>query len=348
MAIVPTPLHVQVHAMRATSQLLSRATWLRRCRVSSGMTQVSARQFVSASDGGAQKRRVEIQCMGDGIQNVVLSRPSKMNALDMPMFEAIAAAAAQLRDDPSVRAVILSGDGRAFCTGLDVKAVANPIKSGLQNMERLLKRPSGYGRDGGASLGNLAQDVGYLWRDLPVPVIASLHGMCLGGGMQIALGADVRFATPDCKLSIMEAKWGLIPDMAASVTLRELVRIDVAKELTMTGRVITGEEAAELGLVTRCVEDPKEESIRLAREVVARSPDSVAAAKRLYQETWVAPEEHCLREETIVQRQLLASYNQLAASSRNFGVKMPYGSRKNDIMDGKRPGSIENSETHPV
>ena len=289
---------------------------------------------------------MEIKCLGDGIQNVVLARPSKMNALDMPMFEAIAAAAAKLRGDASVRAIILSGAGRAFCTGLDVKSVANPLKGGLQNMERLLERPSGYGRDGGAtSLGNLAQDVGYLWRDLPVPVIASLHGMCFGGGMQIALGGDVRFATPDCKLSIMEARWGLIPVMGASVTLRELVRIDVAKELTMTGRVITGEEAAELGLVTRCVEDPMEESIRLAREVVARSPDSVAAAKRLYQETWVAPEEHCLGEETIVQRQLLASYNQLAASGRNFGVKIPYADRKDDIMDGKRPGS--SSETHP-
>ena len=314
------------------------------------MKQVSARQLsesasVSASDGDDQKRRVEIKSLGYGIQNVVLSRPSKMNALDMPMFEAIAAAAAQLRDDASVRAIIISGDGRAFCTGLDVKSVANPLKSGLQNIERLLERPSGYGRDGASSLGNLAQDVGYLWRDIPVPVIASLHGMCFGGGMQIALGADVRFATPDCKLSIMEAKWGLIPDMSASVTLRELVRIDVAKELTMTGRVITGAEAAELGLVTRCVEDPMEESIRLAREVVGRSPDSVAAAKRLYQETWVAPEEHCLREETIVQRQLLASYNQLAASGRNFGVKIPYADRKDDIMDAKRPGS--SSETHP-
>jgi len=298
---------------------------------------------------------VEIKSLGDGIQNVVLSRPSKMNALDMSMFESIAAAAAQLRDDPSVRAIILSGEGRAFCTGLDVKSVANPLKEGgggchnpLRNIERLLERPSGYGRPypgGTTSLGNLAQDVGYLWRDLPVPVIASLHGMCFGGGMQIALGADMRFATPDCRLSIMEAKWGLIPDMSASVTLRELVRIDVAKELTMTGRTITGEEAAELGLVTRCVEDPMEESIKVAKEIVARSPDSVAATKRLYQETWVAPEEHCLKEETIIQRQLLASYNQLAASGRNFGVKIPYADRKDDIMDGKRPGG--SSETHP-
>jgi enoyl-CoA hydratase/carnithine racemase len=171
----------------------------------------------------------------------------------------------------------------------------NPKKT----VDRLLERPQG-------SSGNLAQDVGYLWRDLPVPVIAVLHGMCYGGGMQIALGADIRFVSPDCKLSIMEAKWGklltkyaprtakeqkvpsrvggssfapltisliitgLIPDMSASVTLRELVRMDVAKELTMTGRVLEGREAALLGLVTRCIDDPMAEAEKLALEIVQR------------------------------------------------------------------------------
>ena len=314
-----------------------------------------AREFSASTspDGDTQssstssEQRVQIKSLGDGIRNVILSRPSKMNALDMPMFESIAGAAAQLRDDPTVRAIILSGDGRAFCTGLDVKSVANVGSNPLKNVDRLLERPSGYGRPypEGTSIGNLAQDVGYLWRDIPVPVIASLHGMCFGGGMQIALGADMRFATPDCKLSIMEAKWGLIPDMSASVTLRELVRIDVAKELTMTGRIITGEEAAELGLITRCVADPMEESVKVAEEIVARSPDSVAATKRLYQETWVAPPAVCLKEETLIQRQLLASYNQLAASGRNFGIKIPYAKRKDSIMDRQRPGG--SSETHP-
>mmetsp|Transcript_6078 Transcript_6078/g.13239 ORF Transcript_6078/g.13239 Transcript_6078/m.13239 type:complete len:338 (-) Transcript_6078:137-1150(-) len=286
-----------------------------------------------------ENERVVIKDIGDGIKHVILSRPNKLNSLDMKMFEAIAGAAAMLRDDTTLRGIIISGEGRAFCTGLDVKSVAlkgNPIKS----VERLLERPSGYGRYPEAtSLGNLAQDVGYLWRDIPVPVIASLHGMCFGGGMQIALGADFRFATPDCKMSIMEAKWGLIPDMSASVTLRELVRIDVAKELTMTGRVITGTEAADLGLITRCVEDPMAESVKVAKEIASRSPDSVAAAKELYQETWVAPEEFCLKAETVVQRQLLASWNQMAASGRNFGVKMPY-SRRKDI-------ELTKQETHP-
>lgn len=209
--------------------------------------------------------RVETTIDSNGIAHVSLSRPDKLNALDLNMFEAIAQEASKLKSDRSLRAVILSGKGRAFCTGLDVKNIvkSNPKKT----INRLLERPSGYSNE---SSGNLAQDVGYLWRDLPVPVICVLQGMCYGGGMQIALGADFRFATPDCKLSIMEAKWGLIPDMSASVTLRELVPIDVAKELTMTGRVLSGKEAASLGLVTRCVDDPMAEAEKLAKEIIQR------------------------------------------------------------------------------
>jgi len=144
----------------------------------------------------------------------------------------------------------------------------------------------------------------------------------------------MRFCTPDCQLSVMESKWGLIPDMSGSITLRELVRIDVAKELTMTGKVISGAEAAELGLVTRCVDDPMKEAIQVAKQICERSPDSVAATKRLFQETWVAPEQRCLNLETQLQRQLLASWNQGAASARNFGWNMPYAKRKEfSIMD---------------
>ena len=235
--------------------------------------------------------RVLIQHLQDGIYNVKLHRPKKLNALDMKMFESIGEAAELLRenkglDDP-VRAVILSGEGKAFCTGLDVKGMLT-FKDGNPKhlMDRLLNRPSGYQQkyhgenresdlelddeSSPLALGNLAQDVSYLWRALDVPVIASVHGMCFGGGMQIALGADMRFATPDCRLSIMESKWGLIPDMAASITLRELVRIDIAKELTMTGRIISGEEAENLGLITRCTEKPFEEALKVAKEIAQR------------------------------------------------------------------------------
>ena len=210
------------HAASRTMAKLSRMNMSRRSFFSSATRQESITSTVD---------RVDCQVDGQGIARVTLNRPTKMNALDMPMFEAIADTAALLKSDGSIRAVILSGSGRAFCTGLDMSSVLQ--NKPRQSVERLLEREP-------EKHSNLAQDVGYLWRELPVPVIACLHGMCYGGGMQIALGADIRLATRDCKLSIMEAKWGLIPDMSASVTLRELVRIDVAKELTMTGRVILG------------------------------------------------------------------------------------------------------------
>lgn len=216
--------------------------------------------------------------------------------------------------------------------------------------KNLLKRPSGYGVKGN-EIGNLAQDVSYLWRELPVPVIAVLQGMlfgmqklkfnvqligcpflksgmCFGAGLQIALGADMRYATPNCKLSIMESKWGLIPDMGASIALRELIRIDVAKELTMTGRIMTGEEAAALGLVTATYEDPLKHAEDVANDLVKKSPDAIACAKELYQRTWMASEKQCLEVETELQNKLLPSWNQMAASGRAFGWEVPYFKRK--------------------
>jgi len=165
----------------------------------------------------------------------------------------------------------------------------------------------------------------YVWMDSPKRrLYASLHF----SGMQIALGADFRFSTRDCQMSIMESRWGLIPDMSASVTLRELVRMDVAKELAMTGRILSGEEGARLGLVTRCVDDPMEEAVKVAREIVERSPDSVAATKALFHTTWVANEETCLQKETDLQWRLIKTYNQMAASGRQLGLSLPYVRRQ--------------------
>ncbi len=270
------------------------------------------------------KDQVKLISLGQGIINVVLSRPKKLNSLCIPMFEAIAEAASMLRNDKELskglRVVIISGEGKAFCSGLDAKSAA---LSGPKSLNTLLKRPSGYAGETG--VGNLAQDVCYLWRQLPVPVIAAVHGYCFGGGLQIALGADFRFATKDCKLSIMESRWGLIPDMSASIVLRELVRIDVAKELTMTGRIISGTEAEALGLVTRCVDDPMEEAMKVAREIIARSPDSVAASKELFQSTWMeADDATCLEKETTLQLKLIGTWNQAAAAGRQFGINLPY------------------------
>ena len=274
-----------------------------------------------------KKSRVTTTIQSNGIAHVKLARPKKMNALDLPMFEAIADTAESLATDKSIRAVILSGEGRAFSTGLDLKSIAK--RDPLQAVKKLLaKRPSQP-----QSPGNLAQDVGYLWRRIPAPVICVMHGMCFGGGLQIALGADMRFSTPDCQVSIMEAKWGLIPDMSASVTLRELMSIDVAKELTMTGRILTGEQAAAYNLVTRCVEDPMAEAEKVALEIIEKSPDAVAASKRLFQNNWVnKSEEEALQYEEKLQRTLLGSWNQMAAAVDNFGVKVPYFKRKEEEM----------------
>jgi len=251
-------------------------------------------------------KRVEIEYR-DNIAIVSLNRPDKYNALDMAMFDAITATIAELRLKRNVRAVVLKGQGKGFCAGLDMTSVMkNPL-----NVHTLLKKP-----DGVAS--NLAQDVGYLWRSLPMPVIAVTHGSCFGGGMQIALGADFRYSTPDCRFSIMEAKWGLIPDMSLAVTLRELTRIDIAKELTMTGRIFDANEALSYGLVTKVCDDPLTQALEFAQQLTQRSPDAVMYAKKLLNDSWVSDDRAALDFETRYQKKLLGRWNHLVAVSKNF------------------------------
>jgi len=288
-----------------------------------------------------------------GIAYVQLNRPKKLNALNVAMMRSVVDAAERIELEikekkEAIRAVILSGNGRAFCTGLDVKSVLLPNKSNNYNpmstLEDLLKRPSTHSA-------NLVQDLAYRFRQLPVPVVAVLHGMCYGGGLQCALGADFRIAVSDCKLSIMETKWGLIPDMAITLTLRELMPIDVAKELTMTGRIVSGREAQQLGLVTKVVDanddtddchaKAMEEAIELALRIADRSPDAVALSKRLYQETWHEPDERrCLELETRYQRRLIASWNQVAASARTVtGWKNAIPYRRVDVKNSEGKNS---------
>ncbi len=241
---------------------------------------------------------------------VTLSRPDKLNALDFAMFQGITAAAKKLKKNKHVRAVILSGEGNAFCSGLDVK---NMLKNPVAAIKLLIKP--------GRKASNLAQDVSILWRELPVPVIAVTHGKCWGGGFQIALGADFRYSTPDCEFAIMEAKWGLIPDMGGSVTLRELGRIDVVKELAMTARIINAEEAHNLGLVTHIAEDPMTAAQSFAEEIIKRSPDAVAACKTLFNQSWTSTLRQALNWETKLQRKIIGRFNQRTAVSRSSGVK---------------------------
>lgn len=243
---------------------------------------------------------------------VTLNRPDKYNGLDLPMLRGLIDTAARIAADRAVRAVIMVGDGNAFCAGLDFASVG--------------RSPAAFARAGLKVPGmktNLFQQACWAWRELPVPVIAVLHGHCFGGGMQLALAADFRFATPDCELSIMEAKWGLIPDMTGSVTLRELVPMDVAKRLTMTAEVFDGQQAADYGLVTGVGDEPLKEAEALVGLLLSRSPDAIALTKRLLHSTWTKSPRRAFWTETWLQARLMLGANHRIARTANLAKKVP-------------------------
>jgi enoyl-CoA hydratase/carnithine racemase len=243
----------------------------------------------------------------DHVALVTLNRPDKHNALDPAMFDGLLAATERLAAEPGVRAVVLHGAGPSFCSGLDIMGMM-AAGGGLDALTAPLRGESP----------NRFQRAAYDWLTLPVPVVAAVHGSCFGGGLQIALATDIRICTPDARLSVMEARWGLVPDMSISRTLPRLVGIDVAKELTYTARVISGAEAAGLGVVTRLDDDPLAAARALAAEIASRSPDAVRAAKRLYDEAWTGPAAETLALEAELQSGLIGSPNQLEAVRAGF------------------------------
>lgn len=247
----------------------------------------------------------------DGIAHVRLARPAKYNGLDVPMLRALAETPRRLRRDPEVRAVILAGDGDAFCAGLDFASVGKDPR-GFARV--VVKLPGGL---------NVVQRACWAWRELPFPVIAVLHGYCYGGGLQLALAADFRIATPDCQLSIMEGRWGLIPDMTGSVTLRELLPMDVAKRLTMTAETFTGERARRLGLVTEVSDEPMAAAEALAAQLLGRSPDALAATKALFHRTWSRGPRWAFWTETVLQAQLLRGANHRIARVAGTAGELP-------------------------
>lgn len=264
--------------------------------------------------------------VADGVAQVRLARPDKMNALDTRMFEAIVAAGDAVGADPSVRAVVLAGEGRSFCAGLDLASFASSVASG----------PTAGSEGGaGASLGssivdrlpgrpsNLFQEVAHVWQALRVPVVAALHGHVLGGGLQIALGADIRFATPDATLSVMEVRWGLLPDMTGPQTLVRLVGLDVAKELVFTARRVSGSDAHDLGLVTHLADDPVTAATELATEIAGRNPEAVQGAKALLNAAGARPLEESLLDESRRMEALMGSPNQLEAVTAEMEGRAP-------------------------
>jgi enoyl-CoA hydratase/carnithine racemase len=238
--------------------------------------------------------RVSISIDGQ-LAMVRLNRPDKHNALDLPMFEALIAAQRQLRTRDGLRAVILAGSGVDFCTGLDVRSVMPDRRGILRLLWKWLPWRA-----------NLAQQVSVGWRRLPVPVIAAIHGRCWGGGLQIALGADFRLVTPDASLSIMESKWGLVPDMGGSLALRELLGRDQAMQLAMTAEEVSGTRAVELGLATAVVVDPLEAARELAARLAERDADTVNLIKRLFRRNWSGGTGAALARETGYQLKIMA------------------------------------------
>jgi enoyl-CoA hydratase/carnithine racemase len=246
----------------------------------------------------------------DGVADVRMNRPDKLNALDSAMFEGLVETGRALASDRSLRAVVLSGEGRAFCAGLDFASFM-----GMANAERLPRNLLERDADSAA---NFAQQAAYVWAELPVPVIAAVHGVAYGGGLQIALGADIRLVAPDAQLSVMEIKWGLIPDMSGSQTLRHLVRLDVAKELTFTGRIVRGTEAVALGLATRVSDNPRDDALALAREIASKSPDAIRAGKRLLNGANLVSLAEGLQLEESLQRSIIGGPNQIEAVQANL------------------------------
>ncbi|QSX29575.1 crotonase/enoyl-CoA hydratase family protein [Shewanella cyperi] len=249
---------------------------------------------------------------------VSLNRPEKLNAVNFQMFQELDKLIKQLGRDSSLRAVVLKGAGGSFSSGLDVKSV---MASPWQAVRLLFK-----GLPGNA---NLAQRVSLGWQRLPVPVIAVLEGRCYGAGMQIALGADFRLAAPDAELSIMEAKWGLVPDMAGLVALRQILPKDKAMELTMTAECLPAAKAAELGLVTRVEAEPLAAALALAERLCERSPDALAAIKLSTNRSWSASLRSLLSRESRYQIRLLLGANAKIAAKRQLkDADAPYRPRQ--------------------
>jgi len=245
------------------------------------------------------------------IAHVQLNRPDKHNGIDIGLVEGLIDAGRSLMDDGSLRAVVLSGRGPSFCAGLDVQAFMAAPESARQFLVR-----------GDESPANAAQRVAWIWRELPIPVIGALHGAVYGGGLQIALGADLRLVHPEARLSIMEIKWGLIPDMGLTRTARGLVRTDVLRELTWTGRIVSGQEAVSLGLATQVSEQPLVDAMSLARDIANRNPHAIRAAKQLFEQTPDSTRE-AFELETRLQERLLGSPNQLEAAMAQLQKRTP-------------------------
>lgn len=236
----------------------------------------------------------------DHIADVRFNRPDKLNALDKAQMEAIAAAGEELAAMQDVRAIVLSGEGKGFCAGLDMASFTDSATT-----SKLTERTHGNA--------NLYQHIVLQWRKLAPPVIAAVHGACIGGGLQLASAADIRIVSPDAKMSIMEMRWGLIPDMGSFTTWRSFVRDDVLRELTYTNRIFSGEEGKALGFVTHLSDNPHSDAMTLAAEIASRNPDAIKSSKRVINALPDLDEDAILMMESAEQDKISRTPNQIEA-----------------------------------
>jgi enoyl-CoA hydratase/carnithine racemase len=255
--------------------------------------------------------------ISDGIADVRFNRPDKRNALDGAQFAAIEQVGEDLKTAPGVRVVVLSGEGESFCAGLDFSMFSGMAGDGRRESQ---------GNPGDIPDGRIThrgQQICWVWQELPVPVIAAVHGHALGGGFQIAMGADIRIAHPDTKWSVREVHWGLVPDMTGTFMLSRLVRSDIARELTFTARMVGGREAFEIGLCTRLSDTPYDDAMALAREIAARSPGAVRGSKAAFNHMFAegAAEQFALERRLIAEQ--IGSPNQIEAITSNMEGRAP-------------------------
>ncbi len=253
--------------------------------------------------------------ISDGIADVRMNRPDKRNALDGAMFQGLAEMGERLKTEPGVRAVVLSGEGSSFCAGLDFSSFQT-MAGGDRAAAPADESSPGTMQEGGIT--HLGQQVCWVWQQIPVPVIAAVHGHALGGGIQIALGADIRIVHPDTQMSVREVHWGLVPDMTGTLTLSSLVRADVAKELVFTARIFDGREAYSLGLATRLSDSPLDDAMAMAGEIAGRSPDAVRGAKALLNGLFNEGAAEQFANERRVIGSLIGRPNQIEAVTANF------------------------------
>ncbi|MFM8382238.1 MAG: crotonase/enoyl-CoA hydratase family protein [Actinomycetota bacterium] len=259
--------------------------------------------------------------LDDGVADVRLTRADKRNALDGAMFMALAEAGDWLKSATGVRAVVLSGEGSSFCAGLDFGSFQQ--MAGGASAKDAEGEQGSPGSMAAGRITHLGQQVSWVWQEVPVPVIAAVHGHALGGGIQICLGADIRIVHPETQMSVREAHWGLVPDMTGTLVLSRLVRPDVAKELTFTARIFDGREAVALGVATRLADDPRAEALVMAREIASRSPDAVRGAKALFNRLFTAGAAEQFAEERRVIGSLIGGRNQVEAVMSNFEKRSP-------------------------